>query len=315
MTTNIREAIHSRAYVGSDDFWRVRKLLIETYPITPTGFNWEIRRWDGWHCHRSDADRLDVATLVHLWETEAGKLVGVAHSEGWGDLWLELHPDYRHLEAEMLAWGEEHLSIPAEDGETRRIETFVYDYDVARIRLVQTRGYEQTPDGSVLRRLRFGNRTLPSVEFPPGYLMRPTRADDIGECERMAALLNAAFQRDFHTSREYQNFVTQSPSFRHSLNLVAEAPDGSFAAHAGFTFDADNLFGTVEPVCTHPEHQRKGLARVLITAGLHQLQALGATDAYVGTGDGMAANWLYEACGFTEVYHGSMWRKRWHHPD
>lgn len=310
MTTMIRDDIHSRAYAGDDDFWRVRQLLVETYPITPTGFNWEIRRWDGWNCHRSPAERLEFPKLVHLWETGDGTLVGAVHPEGRGDVWVELHPDYRHLEAEMLAWGEEHLSIPAEDGE-RQVETFVYDYDIARIRLLQMRGYEQAPYGSVFRRLRFGNRVLPSVDFPPGYRMRPTRADDMGECERMAALLNAAFRRNVHTGEEYHTFITQSPSFRHELNLVVEAPDRSFAAHAGFTFNENNLYGIVEPVCTHPEHQRKGLARALITAGLHQLRALGATDAYLGTGDGMAANWLYEACGFNEVYHGYVWRKRW----
>ena len=31
-----------------EDFWKVRKLLIETYPITPPDFNWDIRRWEGW---------------------------------------------------------------------------------------------------------------------------------------------------------------------------------------------------------------------------------------------------------------------------
>jgi len=311
MTTNIREDIHSRAYAGDDDFRRVRKLLIETYPITPSGFNWEIRRWDGWNCHNDAANTPDTAKLVRLWETGDSTLVGVVHPEGQGDLWLELHPDYRHLEPEMLAWGEAHLSVPAEDGGARQIETFVYDYDAARLRLIQAHGYELTPYGSVFRRLRFGSRVLPSVEFPPGYRMRTTRPGDFGEGERMAALLNAAFRRTIHTGQEYINFISQSPSFRHDLNLVAEASDGSFAAHVGVTYNDDNLYGIFEPVCTHPDHQRKGLARALMIAGLHRLKTLGATDAYVGTGDDMAANWLYEAVGFTEVYHGSIWQKRW----
>ena len=39
--------ITARLYQGDDDFWRVRQLLVDTYPITPTDFNWEVRRWDG----------------------------------------------------------------------------------------------------------------------------------------------------------------------------------------------------------------------------------------------------------------------------
>jgi GNAT superfamily N-acetyltransferase len=127
----------------------------------------------------------------------------------------------------------------------------------------------------------------------------------------MAVLLNAAFNRMIHSEAEYWNFVTHSPSFRHDLNLIAEAPDGSFAAHVGVTYEDANQSCVFEPVCTHPAHQRKGLARALMLEGLRRARSLGAVDAYVGTGDGMAANYLYEAVGFTEVYHGFVWRKVW----
>ena len=53
----------TRPYQGTADFRRVRDLLIETYPLTPPGFNWEIRRWDGWLCHREDPRARNVAGL------------------------------------------------------------------------------------------------------------------------------------------------------------------------------------------------------------------------------------------------------------
>jgi hypothetical protein len=37
----------ARPFRNDEDYWLVRNLLIETYPITPTAFNWDIRRWDG----------------------------------------------------------------------------------------------------------------------------------------------------------------------------------------------------------------------------------------------------------------------------
>jgi len=43
--------------------------------------------------------------------------------------------------------------------------------------------------------------------------------------------------------------------------------------------------------------------------GVHRLKALGATDAYVDTGDAAAANALYDAVGFGEAYRGLIWRK------
>ena len=141
--------------------------------------------------------------------------------------------------------------------------------------------------------------------------MRTTRLGDQDDCKRIAAVLNAGFDRTFHTDLEYATFVTKSPSFRHDLNLVAEAPDGSFACHVGVTYAEANGYGIFEPVCTHPDHRRKGLARGLMFEGLRRLKALGAADVYVGTGDAIAANELYESIGFAEAYKGYTWRKVW----
>ena len=50
--------IIDRPFRDEADFWRVRDLLIETYPITPVDFNWEIRRWDGRRFHNEDNEDL-----------------------------------------------------------------------------------------------------------------------------------------------------------------------------------------------------------------------------------------------------------------
>lgn len=302
----IGQSVVSRQFVYEEDFWSVRRLLLETYPITPTGFNWEIRRWDGWNYH---GERPERDHQIRLWETDERQLVGVAHPEGQGDVFLELHPDYRHLEDEMLAWAEQHLAVPTDDGSQRRLDIFVFDYDTPRRRLVQRRGYTQMPWGGVTRRMRLGSKPLPEVTIAEGYLLRSTRPGDCSDCQRVADILNAAFNRAFHTAEEFCYFATHSPSYRHDLNLVAEAPDGSFAALVGVTYDDVNQRGIFEPVCAHPDHQRKGLARNLMYEGLRRLTALGATDVYVDTGDAVPANELYDAVGFTEAYRGCIWRK------
>lgn len=308
MTLTRANTITSRPFHSKDDFWRVRNLIVETYPLTPTSFNWDMRRWDGWHTHNATPKQAEtLARQIQLWETADGQLVGAVHPEGDGECWLEVHPDYRSLEDEMLAWGEANLAI-AEAGK-RQVEVFCNDYDHYRQRLLAARGYQQTPYGGVMRRLRFGKRQIPRPQITEGFRLRTTRPLDDGDCQKMADLLNAAFNRTIHSAPEYRNFVEHSPSFRHDLNLVAEAPDGSFAAHVGVNYEPAYFYGIFEPVCTHPDHQRKGLARVLMFEGLCRLQAIGATDAYVGTGDGMGSNFLYEAVGFTEVYHGYVWRK------
>ncbi len=308
MTTATALKITSRPFRDDRDFWRVRDLLIEAYPLTPTGFNWEVRRWDGQRFHNDDAAlNPEWGRTVRLWETDDGRLVGVAHSDYASNISLQLHPDYREIEAEMIAWGEDTLAVVKE--ERRQVEVFVFDYDVPRRRLLEARDYDQMPYYGVTRRMRFGNRALPTAEIAAGYTLRTTRPDDWDDCQRMADLLNAAFKRSIHNAQEYWNFCQRSPSFRHDLNLVAEAPDGSFAAHVGVNWEPINGYGVFEPVCTHPAHQRRGLARTLMFEGMQRLKALGAYDAYVDTGDMVPANTLYDAVGFTEAYTGHYWRK------
>ena len=188
----------------------------------------------------------------------------------------------------MVAWAAEHLAAP--DGASRPTGvTFeVLDRDNARRDLLARLGYRELDAGGWLRRLDLGSTTLPITALPAGYAARST-TPAIGDCAAIAGLLNAAFGRTMHTAREYRTFVTRSPSFEHELNLVAVAPDGSFAAHVGLTLEPQTRHAIVEPVCTHPDHRQLGLARHLIIEGLRRVHARGARTAAVDTGDGEAA--------------------------
>ncbi len=73
--------------------------------------------------------------------------------------------------------------------------------------------------------------------------------------------------------------------------------------------DEVNRHGIIEPVCTHPDHTRRGLATALILDGLGRLRDLGAVTASVDTGDMGPANALYRSIGFTESYRGRTWRR------
>ena len=301
----------SRPLTTDQDYWRVHDLLIQTYPITPFGFNWDIRRLEGKRFYNANPDWLPRwEKTTRLWQTEQDNLVAAIFPEGSaGDAHLQIHPDYRHLEADMLAWAEENLAVPTEDGNQRQLDTFVYEYDFYRHRLLSERGYKKLEHGGGTRHLRLGKQPLSQPQFATGYTLRTTNPDDPADCQRIADILNAAFNRDFHTGHEYQNFARNAPCFRRDLDLVAVAPDGCFAAYAGIPYDEANKLGIFEPVCTHPDHQRKGLGKALMQDGLLRLKAIGAVDVTVGTGDMIPANRLYDSLGFTEAYKGYVWQK------
>jgi hypothetical protein len=74
-------------------------MLLDTATSTPMSWNWDIRRWDGWRFHREVPLRpAELATTIQLWEAADGTLLGVAHPEGPGELFLEIRPYARDIE-------------------------------------------------------------------------------------------------------------------------------------------------------------------------------------------------------------------------
>jgi len=302
--------IGSRPLRDDLDVRRIRDLLVETHPISPPGFNWEVRRWDGWRFYsNTPVWNSEWEDRVQLWETADGRLVGAVNPEGTGDAYLQVHPQYRHfIEEDMLAWAEEHLSRPASGG-GRELLTIAFEYDRPRKLLLERRGYENRGIGGVFYLLRFGLQAMPEARLPAGYRLRATRPGDFDDAQRLADLLNAAFGRDIHNPEEYLAFAEHAPCFEQDLDLIAEAPDGSFASYVGLPYDQQNRYAIFEPVCTHPDHLQKGLARALMWEALRRARALGALSASTETGTAEAANRLYESIGFTETYEIGVWRK------
>jgi ribosomal protein S18 acetylase RimI-like enzyme len=89
------------------------------------------------------------------------------------------------------------------------------------------------------------------------------------------------------------------------------APDGAPAAFCIIWYDALNRFGLFEPVGTHQNFRRRGLAKAVLLHGQRLLQEMGAETAHVyaaGGREGGAA--LYPAAGFTVVDHSEQWKKQ-----
>lgn len=299
-------AIIDRPYRGADDFWPIRDFITSLYPFSPPGVPWDVRRWDGSYCH-SDPPGLEEARAARtrLWETTGGRMVAAALSEGGRQLHPHVHPEFRHLLEEVVAWSER----AAASAGVVMVLLHVWDHDAEMRRVAERRGYRETGGWEILRSLRFGEAALPEPVVPAGYVMRTTRNED-ADHRAVADLLNAAFGRTFHHGGELRNFQATAPSFRRDLDLVAEAADGSFAAYAAVCWDSVNMRGIFEPVCTHPDHRRIGLAGALMLEGMRRARGMGAAVVDVGTGDMDPANALYGSLPFAEVYRGRFWELR-----
>ena len=96
--------------------------------------------------------------------------------------------------------------------------------------------------------------------------------------------------------------LLQTSLYRPELDLLVVDAEDSHAAHGLFWFDPLTGAGLVEPMRTEDEHQRRGLARHVLTTGLDLLAEAGAERIKICfAADNPAASHLYLDVGFEPV--------------
>lgn len=204
---------------------------------------------------------------------------------------VDAHHSGSKLEPELLAWAETRLdALRQEPG--GGFYTLVHEQDATRIALLERHGYTRGDPWLYMRRSLA--EPLPEAQLPPGFSVRSVT--DESEAEARAAVLAAPFEAPPRPER-YRRFM-QSPGYNPDLDLVAVAPDGRFGAFALCWLDRINAVGQFEPVGTHPDFQRMGLARAVLLEGLWRMRLQGARSAIVIVGQAeQAARALYASVG------------------
>jgi GNAT superfamily N-acetyltransferase len=101
---------------------------------------------------------------------------------------------------------------------------------------------------------------------------------------------------------EVESRLRQTSLYRPDLDLLVLVGRDDVAAYGLFWFDPATSTGLVEPMRTEDDHQRRGLARHLLTAGLDQLAEAGAQRIKICfEPDNRAASHLYLSVGFQPV--------------
>ena len=96
--------------------------------------------------------------------------------------------------------------------------------------------------------------------------------------------------------------LRQASLYRPDLDLVVLFEDDAAAAYGLFWFDPETKTGLVEPMRTEDAHQRYGLARHVLTAGIDRLARAGATRIKICyEPSNPASGHLYRSAGFQPV--------------
>lgn len=194
------------AYEPDRDFMRVRGFLNETYSAFATPVSWALERWNyarhfiapmiGAYGKEGDPQEYGRAAialwekLVRVWEDDSGEIVGatcIEHPDpshqGFGEIFVQRHPEHLELLEEMIAFGEEHYVHP----ERNRVCLWVYEDDADLIDVLAGRGYERR-DEPVAHHLEYVFSDLPDLKLPEGFrsAVRSSAAGQPRGPERMA---------------------------------------------------------------------------------------------------------------------------------
>jgi ribosomal protein S18 acetylase RimI-like enzyme len=124
------------------------------------------------------------------------------------------------------------------------------------------------------------------------------------EAEAAATLHRVAFGTDYMTTGNRLALMHTS-AYVPEMDLVAVAPDGRLAAYTLGSINSEENArtgrkdGHTDPVATHPDFQRLGLARALLLTCMRMLKERGMETAKLGTGsDNTAMQKTAESAGF-----------------
>ena len=317
METNIRP------YTGDEDFLKIRDFFVDTYSLYQRPYNWLIDRWNfsrrfglPYHTHhstsyfgvpahprRSHRDEHQMwENAIGIWDDQDGNILGVVHTENEepGEAWIQIHPEHTRLYAEMITYIEERLADRA--GDTAYVKLYVTD-DSELGQIARDRGYRKIEGTQTY--MEYVNEKPVAPVLPDGFVVGSVEdVDDVEKRRMVRAFSFGAYcgPSDWPPASVFTE-MQQAPDYRRDLDLFIVAPNGDYASFCTIWLDDKNGYANFEPVGTHADYQRRGLARALLREGFRRMAAYGATKSYMPSG-----NEFYRKVGFRPTsYSYSPW--------
>jgi mycothiol synthase len=303
-----------RTYRDENDYWQIREFLREVSLLNDRhDYSWSLLRWDYWVWHiNRNIFHFNLEEAVHLWEAD-GQIVAMLNPDTPGEVFFQVHPSCHRQEilSEMLEIAERKLPNRKETGKQELI-AWVNAGDELHKQILADCGYAHSRYADEHMRRRFMTQPIPDSVPARGYSVRALGEED--ELPARSWLSWKVFHPDEPDEKyrgwEWYRNVQRVPLYRRDLDIVAVASDGELVAFCTVWFDNVTRTAVFEPVGTHPNHQKRGLGKAVMSEGLHRAHKLGATLATVSSYS-PGAHALYESMGFTEFDLLEPWIKEW----
>lgn len=313
-----------RSYLPEADFICIRDFMNNTYSSFDFPVNWSLDRWNyaryfiapylGCYGLASENNSESIRAiklwenLVGVWENEQQEIVGVANithpSEshpGWGEIFVQRHPDYLDILPQMLDFGESKFI----NRERKRVHIFVYEDDKLLLNILKERGYKKN-EAALSHHLEYHIKGSYKCNLPEGYALHTMQESNrIAErCEIFGRSFNHTEPEEWPSLFTYQQ-LQSAPDYDKKNDFFITDKNDIMVAQAIVWFDKKNKVGHLEPLGTHPDHRGKKLAQELMNACFARLRYLGAERMPMTGG----FEPFYEAIGFQKIRTGYMWEK------
>ena len=299
--------IVSRSYNRDEDFTFITSFLSRTYTDTKSYQNWFPDRFENSH--------KQYANDIRIWEqtddtTSPPKvtIIALANPESKNSYFIQIDPSYSFIEQEIIEWIEKHClknRIDSNKSETLRIISV--EGNKSREKLLRKFGYQREEIAGYIR-VRHLDSPIPEFSCPKGFKIR--NIEDLSDYTQVAALIRLIFGHGEWFNTGILEEIAESSFYKKELDLVAVEPDGKIVSFCTFRMDPASKITNLEPMGTHPDYRRLGLAKALITEGLKRTMMFKPSLFYIGgAANTPAANQLYETTGYTEKLAEICWIK------
>jgi GNAT superfamily N-acetyltransferase len=197
----------------------------------------------------------------------------------------------------ILAWAKDHAQTISPDGALpEQFSTACFASHQPHMRMLAELGFTLSPEGTLFVNTRSLALPIPDLVLPAGVVIRlPTGEHELD----VRAQLHATVWHPSKVTPAGYRITRSAPGYDATLDMVAVMPDGSFGAYCICWPEPATGTCEFEPVGTHPDHRRKGLASAVMYTAMRRARELGLHTAIVYCSEDNLP--FYQSLGFNPI--------------
>ncbi|MBI9013233.1 MAG: GNAT family N-acetyltransferase [Clostridiales bacterium] len=272
------------------EFKQIKAFLTDLQYFENHDNNWDPSRLDWWrYSYHHDKDEDFFVKNAHYWTTTTGEIVGLAISEyGKNDIFIIVHPNHQSLYELVITWCKSIFGQYKTE-----IVTTIFLNDLRKIEKLEASGFIRTRHENNVRTYNLVDYDF-EYTLPSGFTIVPF--PEYLNFESKIELICNAFDKPEHSKERILSFM-ETPGYMPDLDLVVLNSEHKCVAYCtGWTEQYDESLGYIEPMGTHSDYRRLGLASALAKECFKRLKEKGVKSATIASNaEPDISNCLYDS--------------------